>query len=81
MNRAIGFIPDPHVLPPALTFAAQVSQHLANVFVEQARYSKHKPESHEEELAMEIYSTPVVFSARFEVRAGLASGRVSAQLR
>lgn len=53
----------PHTLD-----AIQVSQHLANVFVDHARYSSHKPESHEEDLAMQIYSTPVVFSARFEVR-------------
>jgi gamma-glutamyl hydrolase len=31
-----------------------------------ARYSSHKPESPEQELAMLIYSTPPVFSARFE---------------
>jgi hypothetical protein len=53
----------PHTLD-----AIQVSQHLANVFVDHARYSSHKPESHEEDLTMQIYSTPVVFSARFEVR-------------
>lgn len=52
----------PHTLD-----AIQVSQHLANVFVEAARHSIHRPESHEEELAMEIYSTQLIFSARFEV--------------
>lgn len=52
----------PHTLD-----AVRVSQHLANVFVDTARFSPHKPESHEEELAMLIYSTPPVFSARFEV--------------
>ncbi len=30
----------------------------------------HKPESKEEELAMEIYDTAPIFSARFEVRRG-----------
>ncbi|KAG2450314.1 hypothetical protein HYH02_004819 [Chlamydomonas schloesseri] len=59
--------------------AIRVSQHLANVFleaarmssrlssVEAARMSSHKPESKEEELAMEIYDTAPIFSARFEV--------------
>lgn len=49
--------------------AIRVSQHLANAFIDTARYSSHKPESLEEELAMLIYSTPPVFSARFEVNA------------
>jgi gamma-glutamyl hydrolase len=48
--------------------ALRVSQHLSNMFLEQARMSTHKPESHEEELAMLIYSTPAIFSARFEVQ-------------
>ncbi|KXZ56974.1 hypothetical protein GPECTOR_1g88 [Gonium pectorale] len=47
--------------------AIRVSQHLSNVFMEHARMSSHKPESKEEELAMQIYSTPPIFSARFEV--------------
>ncbi|PNH12468.1 Gamma-glutamyl hydrolase, partial [Tetrabaena socialis] len=47
--------------------AIRVSHHLANVFLDQARMSPHKPESKEEELAMQIYSTPPIFSARFEV--------------
>jgi gamma-glutamyl hydrolase len=49
----------------------RLGQHFANYFVDTARYSSHKPESPEEELQMLIYSTPPVFSARFEVgRAG-----------
>lgn len=52
----------PHTLDAIL-----VSQHLANVFVDTARYSRHKPESKEEELAMLIYSTAPIFSARFEI--------------
>ncbi|KAG2482320.1 hypothetical protein HYH03_018742 [Edaphochlamys debaryana] len=47
--------------------AIRVSQHLSNVFMEAARMSAHAPESKEEELAMQIYSTPPIFSARFEV--------------
>lgn len=46
--------------------AISVSQHLANVFIEHARMSSHTPESHEEELALQIYDIPLVFSARFE---------------
>lgn len=45
-----------------------VSQHLANMFIDTARRSSHVAESHEEELALLIYDTPVTFSARFEVR-------------
>lgn len=52
----------PHTLD-----AIRVSQHLANVFVSAARMSSHKPQSKEEELALLIYSTPPIFSARFEV--------------
>lgn len=52
----------PHTLD-----AVRVSQHLANYLVDTARQSSHKPESHEEELAMLIYSTPPTFSARFEI--------------
>ncbi len=37
------------------------------------RHRSHKPESKEEELAMEIYDTAPIFSARFEV--GEATGR------
>eukprot|EP00798_Chlamydomonas_sp_ICE-L_P027707 gene27707-7350_t len=44
-----------------------VSQHLGHVFVDTARFSSHKPESLEEELAMVIYSYDATFSARFEV--------------
>ncbi len=47
--------------------AIRVSQHLSNVFMEQARLSNHRPESKEQELAMQIYSTAPIFSARFEV--------------
>ncbi|GIL92877.1 hypothetical protein Vretimale_14806 [Volvox reticuliferus] len=47
--------------------AIRVSQHLSNVFIEHARQSSHHPESKEEELAMLIYSTAPIFSARFEV--------------
>lgn len=54
----------PHTLD-----AVRVGQHLANVFVDTARYSDHEPESHEEELAMLLYSTAPVFSARFETMA------------
>jgi gamma-glutamyl hydrolase len=53
----------PHTLD-----GVRVGQHVANYFIDTARYSSHKPESNEEELAMLIYSTPPVFSARFEVR-------------
>jgi hypothetical protein len=53
----------PHTLD-----AIRVSQHIANYFVEQARHSTHRPESKEEDLAIQIYSTPMIFSARFEVR-------------
>ena len=52
----------PHTLD-----AVRVSQHIANYFMEMARMSIHKPQSKEEELAMLIYSTPPIFSARFEV--------------
>lgn len=45
----------------------RVSQHISNYFIEQARRSSHKPMSHEEELDMVIYGTPVVFSAKYEV--------------
>lgn len=47
--------------------AIRVSQHLSNVFMEHARMSYHRPESKEQELAMQIYSTAPIFSARFEV--------------
>lgn len=53
----------PHTLD-----AIRVSQHLANQFIDMARYNSHTPESPEQELAMLIYSTPPIFSARFEVR-------------
>ena len=56
--------PVPFPCPPVACCALQ---HLANVFVDTARMSPHKPQSHEEEMAMLIYSTPPVFSARFEV--------------
>ncbi|KAL6765833.1 class I glutamine amidotransferase-like protein [Haematococcus lacustris] len=46
--------------------AISVSQHLANVFIESARRSSHKPESKEEELALLVYDTCPVFSERFE---------------
>eukprot|EP00955_Chlamydomonas_euryale_P058226 357001-Chlamydomonas_euryale.AAC.18 len=52
----------PHTLDAIL-----VAQHLANTFVDYARFSSHKPESHEQELEMLIYNTPVVFSAKDEV--------------
>lgn len=52
----------PHTLD-----AIRVSQHLANYFIDTARYNSHTPESPEQELAMLIYSTPPIFSARFEV--------------
>lgn len=52
----------PHTLD-----AIRVSQHLANKFIDTARYSSHAPESPEQELALLIYDTPPVFSARFEV--------------
>ncbi|GBF96107.1 gamma-glutamyl hydrolase [Raphidocelis subcapitata] len=51
----------PHTLD-----AVRVGQHLANNFVDTARYSDHAPDSHEQELADLIYSTAPVFSARFE---------------
>eukprot|EP00775_Hariotina_reticulata_P005931 gene5931-6171_t len=47
--------------------AIRVSQALANYLVDTARYSSHKAESHEQELRDLIYSTPAVFSARFEI--------------
>ena len=53
----------PHTLD-----SIRVSQHIANYFVEVARKSSHRPESKEVELAIQIYSTPMIFSARFEVR-------------
>jgi gamma-glutamyl hydrolase len=46
--------------------AIRVSQHLANQFIDTARYNAHSPESPEQELALLIYSTPPIFSARFE---------------
>jgi len=46
--------------------AILVSQALANAFIDTARKNTHKVASKEEELAMLIYSTPPVFSARFE---------------
>ncbi|GAX73090.1 hypothetical protein CEUSTIGMA_g543.t1 [Chlamydomonas eustigma] len=49
----------PHTLD-----AIRVSQHTANVFVDIARYSAHRPESHEEEMNMVIYGTPPTFVAR-----------------
>ena len=52
----------PHTLD-----AIKVSQHTANVFVDTARYSSHKPESKEEELEMLIYGTAPIFSAKDEV--------------
>ncbi|KAG1661191.1 hypothetical protein FOA52_005997 [Chlamydomonas sp. UWO 241] len=52
----------PHTLD-----AVKAAQHLATTFVDAARYSSHKPESHEQELDMLIYSTPVTFSAKDEV--------------
>lgn len=54
----------PHTLD-----AVRVGQHFANTFMEHARRSSHKPESPEQELADLIYSTPPVFSARFETMA------------
>lgn len=58
-----------HDLPAlALPPPPSCAQHLANVFIDTARMSPHKPQSHEEELAMLIYSTAPVFSARFEVQ-------------
>jgi hypothetical protein len=47
--------------------AIRVSQHLANVFVDTARKSSHKPRSHEEDLELQIYDTCPIFAARFEV--------------
>lgn len=44
--------------------AVHVSQHLADVFVDYARHSDHKPESIEEELAMLIYNYEAYFTAR-----------------
>lgn len=52
----------PHTLD-----AVRVSQHLANTYIDTARHNNHAPESPEQELAMLIYSTPPIFSARFEV--------------
>lgn len=49
--------------------AIRVSQHLANQFIETARRSMNKPESHEEDLALQVYDTCPVFSARFETMA------------
>ncbi|KIZ06309.1 gamma-glutamyl hydrolase [Monoraphidium neglectum] len=59
-----GMIEVPHTLD-----AVRVGQHFANRFVDTARYSSHKPSSPEQELAVLIYSTPPVFSARFETMA------------
>lgn len=42
----------------------QVSHHLADVFMDYARQSEHKPESVEEELAMLIYNYHAYFTAR-----------------
>ena len=44
--------------------AVHVSQHLADIFVDYARHSDHKPESKEEELAMLIYNFDAYFTAR-----------------
>jgi len=52
-------------VPPTLD-AVRVSQEYANYFIDTARHSSHKPESPEQELQMLIYSTHVIFSARFE---------------
>eukprot|EP00201_Polytomella_parva_P003485 CAMPEP_0175075468 /NCGR_PEP_ID=MMETSP0052_2-20121109/22023_1 /TAXON_ID=51329 ORGANISM="Polytomella parva, Strain SAG 63-3" /NCGR_SAMPLE_ID=MMETSP0052_2 /ASSEMBLY_ACC=CAM_ASM_000194 /LENGTH=361 /DNA_ID=CAMNT_0016344169 /DNA_START=117 /DNA_END=1202 /DNA_ORIENTATION=+ len=49
--------------------AIRLSQHLANVFMETARRSAHKPASMEEELNMVIYNTKPVFSLKEEVPA------------
>ncbi|GBF95078.1 gamma-glutamyl hydrolase [Raphidocelis subcapitata] len=54
----------PHTLD-----AVRVGQWFANRFVDTARYSSNGPASHEQELADLIYSTPPVFSARFETLA------------
>lgn len=54
----------PHTLD-----AVRVGQHFANAFVDTARHSTHKPASPEQELADLIYSTPPIFSARFETMA------------
>lgn len=55
-----------HEIPHSLD-AILVSQHLANVFVDKARYSSHKPESHEEELVMLIYNTKPYFTLKDSV--------------
>lgn len=52
----------PHTLD-----AIRISQYIANQIVHTARHSQHRPESKEQELALQIYSTPLIFSARFEV--------------
>ena len=44
--------------------AISVSQHMANMFVDYSRQSAHAPVSKEEELAMLIYNTRAVFTAR-----------------
>lgn len=60
--------PPPPKIPHTLD-AVRVGQHFANNLVDAARYSDHGPLSLEMELADLIYSTPPVFSARFEVGA------------
>ena len=57
----------PHTLD-----AVRVGQWFANRLVDTARYSSHKPASPEQELADLIYSTPPVFSARFETMVRMA---------
>ena len=57
----------PHTLE-----AIKAAQHMANVFVDTARYSAHKPESHEQELDMLIYNTAPTFSAKVRVVIPLA---------
>lgn len=52
-------------VPHALD-SIRIAQHLGNNFIERARRSTHHPVSKEEDLAMQIYSTPPIFSARFE---------------
>jgi len=49
----------PHTLD-----AVRISQHTANVFIDIARHSSHKPESKEEELNFLIYGTKPVFVAK-----------------
>ena len=51
----------------------RVGQHCANVLVDTARLSGHRPVSLEQEQADLIYSTPPVFSARFEVRLAIGA--------